>query len=154
MAAAALVRPVGDGGLVQLVGDAAPGPTQALVRWDPAWLAERELAERAELSLPPAVHLVAVDGPRDAVEALLAGLRLPDDVSVLGPLAVDPPAGAPDETPTLLDPETRRPVRALVRGPWSRAPQVTAAVAAALATRSARREPGGVRVHVEPLEVL
>lgn len=154
MAAAALVRPAGDGGLVQLVGDAAPGPTQALVRWDPAWLAERELAERAELSLPPAVHLVAVDGPRDAVEALLAGLRLPDDVSVLGPLAVDPPPGAADEVPTLLDPETRRPVRALVRGPWSRAPLVTAAVAAALATRSARREPGGIRVHVEPLEVL
>lgn len=154
MAAAALVRPVGDGGLVQLVGDAAPGPTQALVRWDPAWLAERELAERTELSLPPAVHLVAVDGPRDAVEAFLAALRLPDDVSVLGPLAVDPPAGAADEAATLLDPETRRPVRALVRGPWSRAPLVTATVAAALATRSARREPGAIRVHVEPLEVL
>lgn len=154
MAAAALVRPAGDGGLVQLVGDAAPGPTQALVRWDPAWLTERELAERAELSLPPAVHLVAVDGPRDAVEALLASLRLPDDVSVLGPLAVDPAPGSADEVPTLLDPETRRPVRALVRGPWSRAPLVTAAVAAALATRSARREPGGIRVHVEPLEVL
>ena len=26
---------------------------EALVRWDPAWLASRELAERVELALPP-----------------------------------------------------------------------------------------------------
>ncbi|WP_199424036.1 primosomal protein N' [Actinotalea solisilvae] len=150
MGAAALVRPAGEGGRVLLVGDAAPQPSQALVRWDPAHLAERELVERAELGLPPAVHMVALEGPRDAVEALLARLALPDGAVVLGPLAVE--GAAPAEA--VLDPETRRPVRALVRSPWPVAARTTAAVAAAVATRSARREAGPVRVVAEPLEVV
>ncbi len=60
LAAAALVRPATAGGQVLLVGDAAPAPTNALVRWDPALLADRELDERVELSLPPAVRVAAV----------------------------------------------------------------------------------------------
>lgn len=150
MGAASLVRPAAQGGRVLLVGDPAPQPSQALVRWDPAHLAERELAERTELGLPPAVHMVALEGPRDAVEALLARVALPDGAVVLGPLAVE--GAAPAEA--VLDPETRRPVRALVRSPWSDAARTTAAVAAAVATRSARREAGPVRVVAEPLEVV
>ena len=167
--AASLVRPASDGGVVLLVGDAAPAPTQALVRWDPAGLAERELAERAELRLPPAVHMVSLEGPRDAVEALLARITLPAGADVLGPHALEAPggprpdaprdeaAGRPAEGPAaalLLDPEGRRPARALVRAPWDAAAEVTVRVAAAVATRSAKREPGSVRVQVEPLDVL
>ncbi|MBO1750426.1 primosomal protein N' [Actinotalea sp. BY-33] len=152
--AAALVRPAPEGGVVVLVGDGAPVPTQALVRWDPVGLAERELAERTELSLPPAVHMVAVDGPRHAVEGFVKGLALPPEVTVLGPHVHEPShAGEVDRTP-VLDPEQERPVRALVRSPWTLAPQVTAALAAAVATRSARREPGAVRLRVEPTEIL
>ncbi|WP_024288188.1 primosomal protein N' [Cellulomonas sp. KRMCY2] len=172
ISAASLVRGASDGGVVLLVGDAAHAPTQALVRWDPAGLAERELAERAELRLPPAVHLVALDGPRDAVEALLARITLPAGSEVLGPHAVEAPNGArPDATrdatgglaaepaaavlpDLLLEPESRRPVRALVRAPWDVAAEVTASIAAAVATRSAKREPGSVRVQVEPVDVL
>ncbi|WP_182113948.1 primosomal protein N' [Actinotalea sp. JY-7876] len=150
-AAAALVRPAAAGGRVLLVGDGAPRPTQALVRWDPGHLAERELAERSELALPPAVHMIALDGPREAVERLLGRLALPAGSQVLGPLAVD---GAPAPAQDVLDPELLRPVRALVRSPWSVAAEATTAVAAAVAARSARREPGSVRVVVEPLEVL
>lgn len=55
-AAAALARSWTDGGVVVLAG--APGhvtlpPVEALVRWDPQWFVGRELAERAELGLPP-----------------------------------------------------------------------------------------------------
>ncbi|WP_129339663.1 primosomal protein N', partial [Cellulomonas endophytica] len=92
-AAAALVRPAGRGGLVQLVGDGAERPTQALVRWDPAGLAARELAEREELALPPAVRTAAVTGGRRAVASLLAHARLPGGAEVLGP--VPDPGAAP-----------------------------------------------------------
>ena len=56
MGAAALVRPAADGGRVVVLADSGHPAVQALVRWDPATLAERELAERAELHLPPGGH--------------------------------------------------------------------------------------------------
>ena len=168
LGAASLVRPVSDGGVVLLVGDAAPGPTQALVRWDPAGLAERELAERTELDLPPAVHLVTLEGPRDAVQGVLARLELPAGTRVLGPLAIEEPArprhdarsgepADPARAPAadlLLDPETVRPARALLRTPWDASGEVTARLGAVVAARSAKREPGSVRIQVEPLDVL
>lgn len=150
-AAASLVRPAGDGGVVLLVGDPAPAPAQALVRWDPAWLAERELAERAELRLPPAAHLVSLEGSWDAVEGLLSRLSLPTGVDVLGPL---PLSERPEpDADVLLEPDALRPARALIRSTWAQADEVTAVLAAAVAARSARREPP-VRVHAEPLDVL
>ncbi|MCL3862818.1 primosomal protein N' [Actinotalea sp. K2] len=158
LGAAVLVRAAADGGVVLLVGDAAPAPTQALVRWDPAGLSARELAERSELSLPPAVHMVVLEGAREAVSALLSRLHLPSGSSVLGPHAVDqhPHDQGPvvAEEQALVPFEDDRPVRALVRSAWSDAPGVTAQVAAAVVTRSARREPGAVRVEVEPAEVI
>ena len=42
---------------------------QALVRWDPAGFAERELAERASAHLPPAVAAGHRDGPPDDLRA-------------------------------------------------------------------------------------
>lgn len=156
--AAALVRPAGAGGVVLLVGDGAPAPTQALVRWDPAGHAARELAERSTLHLPPAAHVVVLDGPRDAVRALLARLELPEESEVIGPTplpsAVPEPAGdgAEPVQATLLEPDGERPVRALLRSPWAVAPAVVAAVAAVQGARAARRETM-VRVRVEPSEV-
>ena len=146
LAAAALVRPASEGGQVLLVGDGAPVPTQALVRWDPAGHAERELAERAEIGLPPAAHLAVLTGPRDAVTTLLARAGLPPDAVVLGPVTVGEPAT--DQ----LDPEATREVRALIRSPWTAGPAVARALRAQVAARSA----GGqavVRVRLEPAEV-
>lgn len=152
--AAALVRPAPHG-VVLLVGDGAPAPTQALVRWDPVTFAERELAERAELRLPPAAHVVALEGPRRAVASVLTRLDLPPGSEVLGPHVL-PDASQPEPVAeaTLLLPEDERRVRALIRSPWSVADRVTAAVRAAQATRAARREPGSVRVQVEPLDIV
>lgn len=144
LAAAALVQPAASGGVVLLVGDAAPAPVGALVRWDPAGLAERELAERTELGLPPALHFVALDGPRHSVEEMIGLLRA--GAAVLGPTPRD-------EAPQgVLDPETERQVRVLLRSTWAAAPAVLAELRAVVATRSARREQP-VRLQVEPADL-
>ncbi len=87
LAAAALVRPATAGGAVVLCG-VAPGvvlpPVEALVRWDPGWLAARELADRTELALPPVTTLAAVTGSRGALEALAADPRLPPTIERYG----------------------------------------------------------------------
>ena len=57
--------------------DAGIPAVQALIRWDPAGYAERELAEREELSFPPAVRMAAVSGPAAAVGELLGVAGLP-----------------------------------------------------------------------------
>lgn len=147
--AASLVRPASSGGVVLLVGDAAPAPTQAFVRWDPAGHAARELAERAALLLPPAVHVVVLEGARDAVRGLLARVDLPAGTDVLGPTPVREVDAPEQAQATLLEPDGERLVRALVRSPWPAAPAVVAAVAAAQGARTARRE-AAVRVRVEP----
>lgn len=93
--AAALVRPSTAGGRLLLVGDAAPTPTNALVRWDPAGLAERELDERVDLKMPPAMRIASVTGDRLAVAMFLERVQLPEGGSVLGPVDLpEPPPGA------------------------------------------------------------
>ena len=57
--AAALVRPDGQ---VVVGAEASIPAVQALVRWDAAGHAARELAERAELGFPPAVRMAALTG--------------------------------------------------------------------------------------------
>ena len=49
---------------------------------------------RAEVGLPPVVHLAAVDGAPGAVAALLEAAQLPDGADVLGECAAE--AGAID----------------------------------------------------------
>jgi primosomal protein N' (replication factor Y) len=61
--AAALVRPAATGGRVLIVGQPDVREVQALVRWDPHGYAQRELAERRALHLPPAVRVAQLTGP-------------------------------------------------------------------------------------------
>ena len=77
MAAAALVRSRADGGVVAVVAESAIPTVQALIRWDPVGHAEAELDARAEVGLPPAVHMAALDGTPTAVTALLDAAELP-----------------------------------------------------------------------------
>ncbi|WP_456788515.1 primosomal protein N' [Cellulomonas sp. P5_C5] len=142
LTAAALVRPASAGGTVVLVGDAEERVTQALVRWDPSGYASRELAERVELALPPAVRIASVTGPRDAVDILLSRLDLAD-AEILGPVPAD---GAEQDA---LEPA----VRALVRVPRTAGAALARALSASLAVRSARREGGTVRVQMDPAEL-
>lgn len=180
---ASLVRPAAKGGVVLLVGDVAPRPSQALVRWDPAGLAARELAERTELGLPPASRAATVTGSRVAVEALLARVVV-GGLLVLGPVPV--PAGG--TTVGAGDPAGQRgrgrtrpgtlgptgpgraasagpgravpaegpevTVRAVLRVPRAEGGELARALAAALALRSARREDGQLRVVLDPVELM
>jgi primosomal protein N' (replication factor Y) (superfamily II helicase) len=146
MAAAALVRP---DGTVLVHADAALAVTQALIRWDPVTFAERTLAERADLRFPPAVRMAAVTGDADAVATLLAAVPEPahgHHLDVLGPVPVDPPGGpAPGDEPQ---------VRALLRVPRADGPALARVLHAAQAARSARKEGGGVRVQLDPAELI
>jgi primosomal protein N' (replication factor Y) (superfamily II helicase) len=129
-------------GTVLVHADAALPAVQALIRWDPAGFAERELADRAELGFPPAVRMAAVTGEPGAVAALLRGV--PEGFEVLGPVAADGPAAR----------EEADAVRALVRAPRDRGTALARALHAAMAARSARKEGGVVRVQLDPAEVI
>ncbi|GIG20351.1 putative primosomal protein N' [Cellulomonas chitinilytica] len=146
LAAAALVRSSADGGQVLLVGDAPERAAQALVRWDPVGLASRELDERAELRLPPAVRVASVTGPRDAVAAVVERV---DDVEVLGPVPVTGARAAERSAVGALEPE----VRALLRVPRAQGQALARSLAASLSVRSARREGGTVRVQLDPTDL-
>ena len=136
LAAAALVRPDGQ---VLVVGDGPPRPTQALVRWDPTWLASLDLSERVELGLPPAVRVAVLTGTRDAVAAVASRVDVPQ-LTRLGPV--------PD--PTEDDPGA---VRLLLRAPLRHGAALTGSLSASLSVRSARREPGTLRVRVDPADL-
>ncbi len=86
---ASLVRPVGKGGRVVAVGEPSVPALQALVRWDPAGFATRELAERASAHLTPAARLATITAAPEVVTEVLAALQLPREAEVLGPVAVD-----------------------------------------------------------------
>ena len=174
MAAAALVSP---GGAVLIHADPALPAVQALIRWDPVTFADRTLADRGALSFPPAVRMAAVTGDADAVASLLgatpqlssgppqdtgtlpglAALPAPGAgpgspgplIEVLGPVPVEQhgPGGAPAEP-------DREQVRALLRVPREDGPALARALHAAQAARSAHKEGGGVRVQLDPAELI
>jgi primosomal protein N' (replication factor Y) len=135
--AAALVRP---GGQVLAVGDPSEPALQALVRWDPAGFAGRELEQRQAAHLPPASRLVTLTGTGDAVEGFLAQLALPRGAEVLGPAVVESGRGqAAGEVS----------VRAVVRVPRASGPALSRALVETQGVRSAHKLPA-VRVQVDP----
>jgi primosomal protein N' (replication factor Y) len=148
LAAATLARPAGEGGRVVVVADGALLPVQALLRWDPATFAARELAERRELGFPPAARMASLTGPADAVAQLLELAELPEGAEILGPVPIGTAARAYDPADTQSDQDAQR---ALVRVP-SRAAgaALAAALHAAAAVRSARKADGSVRVQIDP----
>ena len=148
MAAAALVRHRGDGGVVVVVAESAIPTVQALIRWDPVGHAESELAERAEVGLPPAAHMAAVDGAPGAVSALLELAHLPDDADVLGP--VDLPQGARRPPGTERDATVNR---MLVRVPRDGGLGLASALRRATGVFSARHDQPPVRVQIDPLHI-
>lgn len=123
--ACSLVRPGEQGGTVCAVGMPDDRILQALVRLDPAGLAARELAERTEAGFPPAWCLATIDGDAEAVASFATEIELPDGAQLLrgDDLIVRIPAGQRG---------------ALVR-----------ALKAAVALRSARKQPGSLRVRVD-----
>ncbi|MFX4292176.1 primosomal protein N' [Streptomyces bohaiensis] len=153
--AASLVRPAPAGGSVVVVlAEPTARPVQALVRWDPAGHAERELGERAQLGLPPVTRLAAVTGPPEAVTRLLRASELPDSAQVLGTTDVEPPApgGRPPRRGT-RPPQGETWQRALVRSPPADGAALATALRTARAARLAHGDPAVARVRVDPVDI-
>lgn len=130
--AAALVRPPEEGGSVLIVGPSPHPAVQALVRADLAGFSSRELADRAEAGLTPAVKMARIVGDGDAVREFLdndpwAGIE------ILGPTEV-----AGDKWAALL------------RTPVERGKELARSVKSAAAIRSARKERGMLSIHIDP----
>ena len=154
MNAAALVRPGPDGGSVVVVADASLPPVQALIRWDPATFAERELAERRTLRFPPAARMASLSGPHGAVRAMLDAVELPPGAEVLGPVPIagadQGAAGGPGDQ---AEPDGDL-VRFLVRAPRSAGIALAASLRAGQAARTARKDSGVVRLELDPAELI
>ncbi len=148
MNAAALVRPRGAGGVVTVVAESALPTVQSLIRWDPIGHADAELAARAEVGLPPSVHIAALDGTAEAVATLLDEARLPDEVELLGP--VDLPAGARRPAGIAADAAV---TRMLVRVRREDGLRLAAALRGAVGVLSARQTHEPVRVQIDPLHI-
>ncbi|MCW2857676.1 MAG: hypothetical protein JWR52_3291 [Marmoricola sp.] len=134
--AAALAGP-GPGpipGRVIAVGDPARPVLQALVRWDAAGFAQREIVERQEAHLPPASRVATVSGRAGAVEQALAGVGLPEGAEVLGPVLIEEGE------------------RFVVRVPRMSGAALSAALLTMQAQRSARKE-AHLRVEVDPVSI-
>ena len=135
-AAASLVRAAGEGGRVLVVGDPDMREVQALIRWDPHGYAERELAERAALHLPPAVRIAQLTG------AALPTLEVADTLAEeLGDLVLrrSGPLPGPEDSVTWL-----------LAVSIADGPHLTGALHRLQAARSARRAPM-VSVRMDPV---
>ncbi len=135
-AAASLVRAAGEGGRVLVVGDSDMREVQALIRWDPHGYAERELAERAALHLPPAVRIAQLTG------AALPTLEVADTLAEeLGDMVLrrSGPLPGPEDSVTWL-----------LAVSIADGPHLTGALHRLQAARSARRAPM-VSVRTDPV---
>lgn len=135
LAAASLARSSKDGGVV-VVAAVASDPLSAMVRWDPAVFAERELAQRRELGLPPAVRTAVVTGPATATDRFVASLDLPPSARTNGPVI-----------------EEDGDHRWIIFYPYADGAAVTAELRKQRAVSSAQRDPV-VNVRVDPDGVL
>lgn len=138
--AAVLVRSAADGGDVVVVAESNAAAVQALVRWDPAGFASRELDERANLHFPPAARVAVCSGAAADVAELLSLVTLPAGAEVLGPMRVD--ESGDDDT-----------VRAIIRVPRASGTALAAGLREAAGVRSVRKSGGAVRVKVDPVDL-
>ncbi|MGI8628382.1 MAG: primosomal protein N' [Geodermatophilaceae bacterium] len=153
LGAASLVRSAGRGGHVIVMADGGHPVVQALIRWDPAGLAERELAERRELGFPPAVRMAVLTATATACEELLALLALPSSAEVLGPVPLPEqqrtgPGGAAEDAHPV-----QPSVRYLVRAARADGAALAMALHAGQAVRSAAKASEHVRVQLDPVDI-
>lgn len=147
--AAALVRPAHEGGLVVITADDTTA-TGALLRWDPAGYASRELALRQELQLPPSVRIASVTGKRADVVHFTESLAETIKLRTAGPapvsLTLSTKRGAEQEG----DPD----VRTLFFIPYAQAAVATRSMRAVKAASAAKRTSGPVQLRLDGVDVL
>lgn len=145
--AAALAAP---GGRVLVVGDPAAPTLQALVRWDPAGAAARELESRHSARLTPASRMATVQGSPGALSDALLLLDLPEGADVLGPVPV-PPVSASASGRQVPGKEAEQ-ERVVLRVPRQLGAELSRALGELQRLRSARKlDP--VRVQVDPISL-
>jgi primosomal protein N' (replication factor Y) len=149
--AAALVRPASEGGLVVITASDT-GAVGALLRWDPAGYAQRELSLRVELQLPPAVRIASVTGPRGAVVHFTGSVEKQLETSGVtlrtagpAPLLLSGPA-----TPQ----RAAEDVRTLLFFPYGQAATVTRVLRATRAAAAAKRSEEPVQLRLDGVDVL
>jgi primosomal protein N' (replication factor Y) len=147
--AASLVRPAAEGGIVVITADdtAAVG---ALLRWDPAGYAQRELGLRAELQLPPAVRVASVTGGSTAVGHFTSEVtrRLTAEGVELRTAGPAPLLSGQAATAGGGD------VRTLFFIPYSQAGTVTQILRAVKAASAAKRTEDPVQLRLDGVDVL
>jgi primosomal protein N' (replication factor Y) (superfamily II helicase) len=140
----ALVRSGADGGSVIAVGESSGRALQGLVRVDPGGFAARELGERAAARFPPAVTMITVEGPHDALEEFNSLTQQASPVEMLGPVDLDTPGPTVENSAAAIQ-------RLVLRAPLSAGPQLIRAAKEAAAIRSARKSSGPLRIRVNPV---
>ncbi len=151
-AAGALVRGQDEGGTVVIVAEPTERAVQALVRWDPAGFARRELAERAELGFPPVSRMASATGPAEALAAFLRTAGLPPEAEILGPVPV--PSAEPGRPRRPGDaPPGETWERALIRVVPGRGAALARALKSALAARMAKGATDPVRIRIDPPDI-
>lgn len=139
MRAATLVRSARDGGVVVVTAEYSDA-VSALVQMNPTAWATRQLAQRQQLGLPPAVRVAELLGPLHEVHKTIQHTPLPyqaDQSPWIGPVPYDQTAH-----------------RALLFFPEHVADRVVAALRTTRAQLSARGETTSVRLRIDPTDVL
>jgi primosomal protein N' (replication factor Y) len=136
----------------------------ALLRWDPAGYAERELALRQELQLPPAVRIASVTGGRtavghftQAVERQLGGQGIVLRAAGPAPLVLTAGAGAaagPQPGASKAAARAAEDVRTLLFIPYAQAGEATRAMRAVKAAAAAKRSDYPVQLRLDGVDVL
>ena len=145
LGAAALTRAAAPVVLTGVPPHAGQPPIEALVRWDPAWLARRELDDRVELGLPPVRRTAVLTGDTSAVTSAAEALRDgagTEGLEVLGPLANGRHAGA-DTARVVVRPATSA----------TTAESLPRALRDLRAARSLRKAPGDLEVRLDPQDL-
>jgi primosomal protein N' (replication factor Y) len=119
-----------------VVADSEHPAVQALIRHDPAGFAQRELEQRTQVSLPPAVRLAALTGDQADVDEALAMLSLNPQALVRGPV-----------------PGRENQVRMLISCDRRQGNELAAQLKAMTTARSAKHKGGSVNVRIDPLNL-
>ncbi|MDO9486728.1 MAG: primosome assembly protein PriA [Actinomycetota bacterium] len=127
-AASLLARPKAH---VIVTADHGLTAVQALVRWDSAWFAERELADRRATGLPPDSRAAVLTGQNSAIAEVLAELQRRVAVRMLGP----------------------NDGHGIALAARKDSAQLSAQLHAITVTRSAKSEAGVVHVHLDPRDL-
>lgn len=158
MRAVSLCAPRSRGGQALILGETDPAIAQSLMVWDSRILAAKDMEERVETGMPPAVAAACVWGRRDAVMTLMQRIgALSGDWAVCGemPGMLGPvPIAQPDTVDARELEATADRVKAVVRVPQGERAELATRLHREVARHVAAREPGELRFRIDPKDLI